>query len=69
MSNNTTGACESNKAWTPYSWRGLPILQQPVYENPDALAKASGELMRLPGIVSPIEVVRSSKLKKQLLTI
>lgn len=32
--------------WSPQSWRSRPALQMPVYPDPEALARALGELGR-----------------------
>jgi len=34
--------------WTPDSWRGRPILQQPEYPDAAALERTLDELRRLP---------------------
>ena len=39
------------KTWTPDSWRGLPILQQPVYTDPEGLAETETRLKRSPPLV------------------
>ena len=43
------------KAWTPNSWRELPIKQQPEYTNINALQQVESELGRLPSLASPNE--------------
>jgi 3-deoxy-7-phosphoheptulonate synthase len=40
-----------NTSWTPDTWRALPLLQQPVYPDPEALRAAEEELARCPGLV------------------
>ena len=42
--------------WTPDSWRDKPTLQQPVYPDPAALARALGELAALPPLVTSWEI-------------
>jgi 3-deoxy-7-phosphoheptulonate synthase len=49
--------------WTPDSWRTKPALQQPVYADADALARAVEELAELPPLVTSWEV---ESLKAQL---
>jgi 3-deoxy-7-phosphoheptulonate synthase len=44
------------KSWTPSSWRGLPALHQPNYEDPEALAQSLGQLRELPPLVVADEV-------------
>ncbi len=39
------------KTWTPDSWRGLPILQQPDYTDRDCLAEVETRLKRSPPLV------------------
>jgi 3-deoxy-7-phosphoheptulonate synthase len=54
---------ETDLAWTPDSWRRRPALQQPVYEDRAALARAVAELERLPPLVTSWEI---ESLKSQL---
>jgi 3-deoxy-7-phosphoheptulonate synthase len=42
--------------WSPDSWRRLPALQQPVYPDAEALARALAELERLPPLVTSWEI-------------
>ena len=44
------------KSWSPDSWRGLPILQVPHYEDIPALEKAEAELASFPPLVFAGEV-------------
>ncbi|ERS96676.1 phospho-2-dehydro-3-deoxyheptonate aldolase [Sporothrix schenckii ATCC 58251] len=44
--------------WTPSSWRSKPIKQSPAYDDPEAVARATRELQRLPPIVHPGEILR-----------
>jgi 3-deoxy-7-phosphoheptulonate synthase len=53
----------SPEPWSPESWRRRPALQQPEYPDPDALARAVGELSRLPPLVTSWEI---ETLKAQL---
>ena len=53
----------SAKLWTPESWRGLPIKQQPEYPDNAALSAVERSLASLPPLVSPEEV---RQLKKEL---
>ena len=50
-------------AWTPSDWRAAPTSQQPVYQDPEALAKAVASLRRLPPLVTSWEIDR---LKRQV---
>lgn len=50
-------------AWTPQSWRDLPIKQQAQYDDKAALARVEGELLKLPPLCSPNEIRR---LKEEL---
>jgi 3-deoxy-7-phosphoheptulonate synthase len=43
-------------SWSPDSWRRLPAVQQPVYPDPEALARALAELERLPPLVTSWEI-------------
>jgi 3-deoxy-7-phosphoheptulonate synthase len=49
--------------WTPDSWQAKPALQQPLYPDPEALARAVAELAKLPPLVTSWEV---EALKRQL---
>ena len=49
--------------WSPDSWRSRPALQQPVYGDRKALARAVAELERLPPLVTSWEI---ESLKSQL---
>ena len=42
--------------WSPDSWRGLPIQQQPQYDDPEAVETALATVRRLPPLVSPGEI-------------
>ncbi|EJT73916.1 hypothetical protein GGTG_07770 [Gaeumannomyces tritici R3-111a-1] len=48
----------ASEPWTPASWRTKPAKQCPEYPDQAALARATGELERLPPIVHPREVER-----------
>ncbi|MEX2643774.1 MAG: 3-deoxy-7-phosphoheptulonate synthase class II, partial [Acetobacterales bacterium] len=39
------------RKWTPDSWRGMPIRQQPEYPDPDALMRIEKELRTFPPLV------------------
>ncbi|MGH6720109.1 MAG: class II 3-deoxy-7-phosphoheptulonate synthase [Alphaproteobacteria bacterium] len=39
------------RTWSPESWRGLPIQQQPVYDDAQALAAVEARLRRYPPLV------------------
>lgn len=43
-------------SWSPYSWRGFPIAQQPCYEDTNALDRAIETVTQLPPLVHPGEV-------------
>lgn len=43
-------------AWNPHRWRGLPIRQQPAYDDPAAAERAFGALAALPPLVHPGEI-------------
>jgi 3-deoxy-7-phosphoheptulonate synthase len=45
-----------SNSWHPASWQSRKAAQQPVYEDPEALAKVVSELARLPPIVVSWEV-------------
>ncbi len=49
--------------WTPDSWRGMPIKQQPEYPDLDALARAEDEMRAFPPLVFAGE---ARKLKAEL---
>jgi len=49
--------------WTPWSWRGLPIVQQPEYRSQFALQSTLTTISSLPEIVTPSEIL---KLKSEL---
>ena len=51
------------KAWTPSSWRTKPAKQDVIYEDQEAVKKATNKLSRLPPIVTPTEII---KLRKDL---
>ncbi len=53
----------SRGPWSPDSWRQFPADQQPVYADAAALARAFGELERLPPLVTSWEI---ETLKRQL---
>jgi 3-deoxy-7-phosphoheptulonate synthase len=42
--------------WSPKSWQGLPIQQQPKYADSDRLAEVLGQITCLPPLVHPGEV-------------
>ncbi|GAB4169250.1 MAG: 3-deoxy-7-phosphoheptulonate synthase class II [Wenzhouxiangellaceae bacterium] len=44
-------------AWAPDSWRSRPALQQPVYDDPEALESAMRDLSRLPPLVTSWEIL------------
>lgn len=56
----------ARSAWSPHSWRALPILQQPVYADARALNEAIGSIASLPPLVSAREV---DALRAQLLEV
>src|SRR3984957_20183574 len=45
-----------SNSWHPASWQSRKAAQQPIYEDPEALAKVVAELARLPPIVVSWEV-------------
>jgi 3-deoxy-7-phosphoheptulonate synthase len=49
--------------WSPASWQARTALQQPGYPDPEALARATAELARLPPLVTSWEILA---LKRQL---
>ncbi len=49
--------------WSPDSWRGYPVLQQPTYPDPEALERVLAELRQLPPLVTSWEI---ESLKSQL---
>lgn len=53
----------SSASWSPTSWHGLPILQQPEYPDAEALSRIKGRLAKLPPLVFAGEARR---LKAQL---
>lgn len=54
---------ESPADWAPDSWQRKPAAQQPVYPDPEALARVLAQLARLPPLVTSWEV---ENLKAQL---
>ncbi|KAL5611675.1 hypothetical protein BROUX41_000747 [Berkeleyomyces rouxiae] len=52
--------------WSPGSWRSKPIKQAPPYPDATAVAKAVGQLKRLPPIVHPHEINRLKGLLKDV---
>ncbi len=44
------------KNWSPDSWKGLPIKQQPAYDNQDALQAVLAKIHDYPALVTPDEV-------------
>ena len=52
-----------SNSWHPASWQGRTVLQQPKYDDPQALERAVADLSRLPPIVVSWEV---DKLREQL---
>ena len=53
----------NQRAWSPSSWRGFPIHQQPVYDDPAAVERALDQVRALPPLVAPGEV---DKLRERL---
>lgn len=53
----------SGAAWSPTSWHGLPIRQQPEYKDPTKLKAAIGTLGNFPPLITPSE---ARQLKSQL---
>jgi 3-deoxy-7-phosphoheptulonate synthase len=51
------------KAWTPGSWRNLPVMQLPVYDDPAQLAEVEKQLAGYPPLVFAGE---ARKLKRKL---
>lgn len=49
------------RAWSPTSWRGLPIQQQPSYGDPQAVEDSLAVVRSLPPLVAPGEVDRLRK--------
>ena len=47
--------------WTPSSWRGFPIQQQPIYDDPDAVERALDVVRALPPLVAPGEAGRDEE--------
>jgi 3-deoxy-7-phosphoheptulonate synthase len=45
-----------SNSWHPASWQGRKATQQPVYDDPDALARVVADLSRLPPIVVSWEI-------------
>ncbi|NRA67577.1 MAG: 3-deoxy-7-phosphoheptulonate synthase class II [Pseudobacteriovorax sp.] len=45
-----------NKAWTPDSWRNLPIMQQPQYDDSSVLSSVLSDISKLPPLVFVGEV-------------
>lgn len=43
--------------WSPWSWRGLPIVQQPEYRSQFSLQSTLTQLSALPELVTPCEVL------------
>ncbi len=54
---------KTNNNWKIDSWRGLPIKQQPVYNNKAELEKVESDLAKRPPLVQPSEI---RDLKKKL---
>src|SRR5689334_18534232 len=50
-------------AWSPDSWRALPIKQQPEYKNAEQVKSVEKSLRALPSLASPSE---SRSLKREL---
>jgi 3-deoxy-7-phosphoheptulonate synthase len=53
---NASAQSSSPTAWHPASWRAFPIVQQPAYRDPDAVARALAVVASLPPLVAPGEV-------------
>lgn len=53
----------TDEAWTPSSWQKMPVVQQPVYADPEALNSVLADLSRLPPLVTSWEI---ENLKRQL---
>jgi 3-deoxy-7-phosphoheptulonate synthase len=47
----------SRPAWAPASWRAFPVVQQPTYRDPAAVARALTRVAELPPRVAPGEVL------------
>lgn len=62
MASNDGPKSITSSGWTPDSWRSKPIKQVPDLD-PQALARATAELSRLPPLVTPKEIL---KLKSEL---
>ncbi|MGW6912743.1 3-deoxy-7-phosphoheptulonate synthase class II [Kitasatospora sp. NPDC054939] len=45
------------RPWHPYSWRGLPIVQQPPWPDPDEAAGVRDLLAELPGLTTPADAL------------
>ncbi|MCJ1329154.1 Aromatic/aminoadipate aminotransferase 1 [Thelotrema lepadinum] len=60
VSNDRNG--DSN-SWTPSSWRTKPAKQEVIYEDQEAIIRATSKLASLPPIVTPTEI---TKLRKDL---
>ncbi len=45
-------------SWTPNSWRNVPILQLPTYEDQALLASVEADLQRQPRWCSPVKCAR-----------
>lgn len=51
----------TKRPWSPTSWRGLPIQQQPSYGDPQAVEESLAVVRSLPPLVAPGEVDRLRK--------
>ncbi|KAI4150888.1 MAG: hypothetical protein LQ340_003841 [Diploschistes diacapsis] len=47
-----------SKEWTPASWRSKPAKQEIIYDDQNAVKKATSQLSRLPPIVTPTEIIK-----------
>jgi len=54
---NGTPPAPASRPWSPSSWKSLPALQQPTYQDPAALERALKELAGLPPLVTSWEVL------------
>ena len=46
------------EAWTPSSWKTKPAKQEVIYEDQEAVKKATYKLSKLPPIVTPTEIIK-----------
>lgn len=52
----SAGTSDGRGAWSPDSWRGRPIHQQPEYKDAEKLRAALDKVRALPPIVHALEV-------------